>query len=140
MPRTPSASGEQINMYLFRHVYKSKAMQEPRSRGQAVMSSRERGRMDRKSKRSWGRGAGGPYGKCSVNSFGFLIGPAHVLNWTHFDVSPSAPPPPSHLSLPNGPWRNAQIPASDGLKRGVTLYLLGHVEMETEECEVVHWW
>lgn len=55
----------------------------------AVISSREIGSMDRKS-----RGRGGrrrPIWEVQCKQSRFLIIPAHVQNWTHFDVLPERP-------------------------------------------------
>lgn len=59
-----------------------------RSPGQAVISSREIGSMDRKSKR---RGKRGPEWEAQCKQAQLLIIPAHVRNWSCFDVVPQRP-------------------------------------------------
>lgn len=59
-----------------------------RSPGQAVISSRGIGSMDRKSK---GRGKRGPEWEAQCKQSQLLIIPAHVRNWTYFDVVPQRP-------------------------------------------------
>lgn len=54
-----------------------------------VISPREIGSMGRKSR---GRGGGpGPIWEVQCKQSQFLIIPAHVLSWTHFDVLPQRP-------------------------------------------------
>lgn len=60
----------------------------PRSPGPTVISSREIGSMDRKSR---GRGRRGPIWEVQCKQSQLLIIPAHVRSWMHFDVFPQRP-------------------------------------------------
>ncbi len=126
------------------HIYKSKTLHSGtsnnvkqwgglRSPGQAVISSREIGSMDRKSR---GRGRRGPIWEAQCKQSPFLIIPAHVRNWTHFDVLPQRPLRPpiprSQTAALRASRGNMQIVDSDspGLRerRGGIQYLVGHWE------------
>lgn len=100
-----------------------------RSPGQAVISSREIGSMDRKSR---GRGRRGPIWEVQCKQSQLLIIPAHVRNWTHFDVILQYPLHPPLLSSQTAVLRasrgaGVQIVAWDALeRRGGIHYLVGH--------------
>lgn len=98
--------------------------------------------MDRKSR---GRGRRGPIWEVQCKQSWFLIIPAHVRNWTHFDVLPQRPPPPSHFSFPNGlaegrPGELADSGRGRRRAQGETRMHsvpCGTLRRETKECEVV---
>lgn len=86
----------------------------PRSPGQAVISPREIGSMGRKSR---GRGRRGPIWEVQCKQSQFLIIPAHVRSWTHFDVLPQRPLRPpiprSQTAMLRAGQGNLQIVALD---------------------------
>lgn len=85
--------------------------------------------MDRKSR---GRGRRGPIWEVQCKQSQLLIIPAHVRNWTHFDVLPQYPLHPPLLSSQTAVLRasrgaGVQIVAWDALeRRGGIHYLVGH--------------
>lgn len=91
-------------------------------------------------RKSRGRGRDGPVWEVQYKQSLFLITPAHVHNWTHFDVLPEQPPRPpipgsratalsllgKHVDTSLSPWwdhRDMERPRDNG--------------NETKECEVV---
>lgn len=100
-----------------------------RSPGQAVISSREIGSRDRKSR---GRGKRGPIWEVQCKQSRFLIIPAHVWNWTLFDVLPQRPLRPpiprSQTAALRASRGNVQIVAASDALGGGGQYLAGHWE------------
>lgn len=78
---------------------KSSSEEPPRRPVQAVISSREIGSMDRK---STGRGRRGPTWEVQSKQSPFFNHPSSRSELEALWCSPSAPPPPSRPSLPNG--------------------------------------
>ena len=96
-------------------------------------------------RKSRGRGRRGPIWEVQCKQSQFLIIPAHVRNWTHFDVLPQRPLRPpiprSQTAALRASQGNTQIAASD--KRtaqggtGRHSVPCGTLRRETKECEVV---
>lgn len=114
----------------------------PRSPAQAVISSREIGSMDRKSR---GRGRRGPIWEVQCKQSRFVNHPGSRSGLDTLWCSPWAPPPPSHLSFPNGraegqPGKHADSGLGQSRAQGEPRrhsVPCGTPRRETKECEVV---